>query len=156
VITQFLLPTAPPWYIEQYGFKEPSYSIRGEAAGLVYADQLLGIKFFQKLYGSSPVVFGSWPSLHAAWPVLIAYFGPIETVFGKLLWVYVAWVWWAALYLQHHFLIDLIGGAAYVYLALRLSRILVPESQHHHHHRHHHHTTSVDKKDDPLVVEVIV
>ncbi len=53
--------------------------LTGEAAGLAYADEILGIQFFHTIYTSSPVVFGSWPSLHAAWPMMIAWFGNTGT-----------------------------------------------------------------------------
>jgi hypothetical protein len=124
VITQALFPTAPPWYLQKFGSTPPTYEMRGDPAGLRYADELLNIKFFYGIYTSSPVVFGSFPSLHASWPVMIAFFAPQGTLIGKLSWFYVIWVWWAAMYLRHHFFVDCVGGALYALAALNISRII--------------------------------
>ena len=113
------VPTAPPWYIAKYGYAPATYDIPGDEAGLLYADRMLGVPFFHGIYSQSPIVFGSFPSLHAAWPVLIALHAPYSTWASRLLWVYSLAVWWAAMYLQHHFFIDLIGGAVYVLVAMR-------------------------------------
>jgi len=116
VATQLAWPTAPPWYTNVYGERVPSYSMGGNPAGLSNADKLLTVQLFHKLYGQSPIVFGSFPSLHGAWPLMMALFVPklkFKIIFG----FYSVWVWWAAMYLNHHFLIDLIGGAAYVILS---------------------------------------
>jgi len=113
VITQLLWPTSPPWYPDVYGDKPPDYSMGGNPAGLANADKLLTIQLFHRLYGQSPLVFGSFPSLHGAWPLMMMLFVPktgLKAVFA----FYGAWVWWAAMYLNHHFLVDLIGGALYV------------------------------------------
>jgi len=115
VLTQISWPTAPPWYLEQYGAdQEPSYEIAGDEAGLERVDSLLQFNLFKRLYGQSPIVFGSFPSLHAAWPICIAIFIPSGFRFGKWIgFVYVGVVWWAAMYLNHHYLVDLLGGAIF-------------------------------------------
>jgi hypothetical protein len=112
VLTHLFLPTAPPWYYEKFGFRPPSYSMKGDPALLDRIDDEFGISFYRTMYAAAgKVVFGTFPSLHAAWPYLMAIFEPQQ---GRFLWAYVLWVWWAALYLQHHYLLDLIGGAMYV------------------------------------------
>jgi len=126
VITQFFFPTAPPWYFEKYGFMPATYSMPGDPAGLQYSDILLGTQFFHRIYYNSPVVFGAFPSLHAAWPILIIQFLPLGGPFATLKWLYPVWLWWAAIYLQHHFFVDLLGGAVYCALALHLARMLAP------------------------------
>jgi hypothetical protein len=114
VITQISWPTAPPWYVEQYGVEqEANYETVGDEAGLARVDQLLRFGLFRRLYGQSPIVFGSFPSLHAAWPIAITIFAPeykVAKLGGTL---YIATVWWAAMYLNHHFLVDLLGGAVF-------------------------------------------
>jgi membrane-associated phospholipid phosphatase len=124
VITQALFPTAPPWYIHKYGMTPPTYEMRGDPAGLQYADDFLHMKFFHGIYTSSPVVFGSFPSLHAAWPMMIAVFAPQGSLLARVAWFYVIWVWWAAMYLRHHFFVDCVGGALYVLAALNVSRLI--------------------------------
>jgi membrane-associated phospholipid phosphatase len=128
VMTQLCWPTAPPWYIELYGNKPPSYSMGGDPAGLENADHILNFPLFGSLYGKSPIVFGSFPSLHGAWPIMITIFAPSSKIIKFVGTIYVVLVWWAAMYLNHHFLVDLIGGLLYVIvcyvlgmLALRFS-----------------------------------
>lgn len=148
VITQFVFPTAPPWYIEKYPNVEPSYDVHGDPAGLACFDShvisrtcsslslslsrlsIPSDPFFTDIYSRSPVVFGAFPSLHAAWPFLIALFC-LRNIIARLLgWLYVVWVWWAAMYLRHHYLLDLLGGAAYClliwYFLLPVHSKLVP------------------------------
>jgi len=111
VLIQLFLPVAPPWYYELFGEARADYSMSGHPALLARVDELTGGSHYRSLYGSSrnAVVFGSFPSLHAAWPYMIASFRP---QIGWPMWLYTFWVWWAALYLQHHFLLDLIAAAA--------------------------------------------
>jgi len=116
VLTQLCWPTTPPWYTEIYGGKTPNYSMVGDPGGLSNADNILTVQLFETLYGQSPVVFGSFPSLHGAWPLMMTLFAPKN--FAKIAFgTYSLWVWWAALYLKHHYLIDLIGGATYVIIS---------------------------------------
>ncbi len=117
VITQLSCPTAPPWYLEVYGTRRVTYNITGDPAGLNNADKLLNISLFDSLYGHSPIVFGSFPSLHGAWPLMITIFTPDHKFIKLLGMFYTSLVWWAALYLNHHFLVDLLGGLLYVIMA---------------------------------------
>jgi len=115
VITQISWPTAPPWYLEQYGDQvEPNYLTQGDEAGLARVDALIGFELFKRLYGQSPIVFGSFPSLHAAWPIVITIFAPDHKAFKIAGILYSMTVWWAAMYLNHHFFIDVLGGGIFV------------------------------------------
>jgi len=117
VLIQLFVPVAPPWYFELFGELPADYSMKGHPALLARVDQLTGSAHYQSLYGSSrnAVVFGSFPSLHAAWPYMIASFRP---QIGWPMWLYTFWVWWAALYLQHHYLADLVSAAVLVEVVL--------------------------------------
>lgn len=99
--------------------------MKGEAGLLTRIDVMFGIELFTKMYrDGGKVVFGSWPSLHAGWPFLFAGFKPRSRV-GWVrwgLWGYCAWVWWAALYLEHHYLVDVLGGVAFVVVAKGLAK----------------------------------
>jgi inositol phosphorylceramide synthase catalytic subunit len=117
LMIQFVIPTAPPWYIQKYGTVPANYDIPSEPGRLTDIDELFGISLFKGMYGTNPVVFGSFPSLHAAWPFTIAFFST-DKVLGKWKWIYVAWVWWAAIYLIHHYIVDIIGGVFLSLLAL--------------------------------------
>jgi len=122
VITQISWPTAPPWYVEQFGEdQEANYETAGDEAGLARVDKLLRFGLFQSLYGQSPIVFGSFPSLHAAWPIVITVFAPEFKIFKIAGVIYCSIVWWAAMYLNHHYLVDLIGGAVFTAFAYFVS-----------------------------------
>ncbi len=116
--TYFLLPAAAPWYVEKFGFIQPTGPIPGDAAGLIRFEQLLGIKFFSENYQISPVVFGAIPSMHAGFATLGWLFsfqaGRRSTY---LLTLYILGMYISALYLQHHYLLDVIWGIAYALLA---------------------------------------
>lgn len=123
VTTHVLFPTAPPWYYDKYGLTPATYAMKGDPAGLSRLDARAGGSFFHAMYhDGGKVVFGSWPSLHGAWPYLMAIFAPTSA--GRtgqaVAWAYVALVWWAALYLQHHWFVDLLGGALYAEVAYHL------------------------------------
>jgi membrane-associated phospholipid phosphatase len=126
VSTHLLCPTAPPWYFVKYGTSPANYSMKGDPALLARVDALTGSHFFRKMYrDGGKVVFGTWPSLHAAWPYLVATFRPAPFPRAHPLriamYLYVAWVWWAAIYLQHHYLADVLGGALYAEAAMYIA-----------------------------------
>ncbi|MBI4236898.1 MAG: inositol phosphorylceramide synthase [Deltaproteobacteria bacterium] len=123
LLTQLCFPTAPPWFFERHSPIPPTYGILGDAAGLSRIDQWLGIDYFNHLYAMSRVVFGAFPSMHGAWPILMALHAQHYSnwLAGWIL-IYTGWMWWAAMYLHHHFLVDLLCGVLYVglaYLAVR-------------------------------------
>jgi len=120
VATQLAWPTAPPWYVEEWGDQPANYTMPGDPAGLRNADDFLQYPLFRNLYGHSPIVFGSFPSLHGAWPIVITIFAPNIRSLKMIGTGYVVLVWWAALYLNHHFLVDLIGGGLYVLVSYYL------------------------------------
>lgn len=119
VLTHLLFPTAPPWYFLKHGFEPADYAMKGDPGVLARVDQILNIQMFHKMYkDGGKVVFGAWPSLHAAWPYLIARFRPgFSQKVQYVLWAYMLLVWWAAVYLQHHFALDILGGILYAEMA---------------------------------------
>lgn len=111
VAIQLVLPCSPPWYENTYGLAPADYSIPGDPAGLARIDELFGIDLYTSGFHASPVVFGAFPSLHAADSTLAALF--MSHVFPKLKPVFVTytlWMWWATMYLSHHYAVDLVGG----------------------------------------------
>lgn len=116
VLTHITFPTTPPWYFVKYGTAEAHYGMKGDPALLSRVDKMFNITMYQRMYeDGGKVVFGTWPSLHAAWPYLMASFRPRLRLgwMRAFQWVYVVWVWWAAVYLQHHYFVDLLGGVLY-------------------------------------------
>jgi inositol phosphorylceramide synthase catalytic subunit len=123
VATQVIFPTAAPWYNYNFGTLPASYEMTGDPGRFIQVDAVLGVRLFEGLYGQSPLVFGSFPSLHGAWPFLIALYSTYLALPGhKFIWFYMLWVWFAAVYSKHHYLIDLVGGAVYTLTALVLSK----------------------------------
>lgn len=120
LITQLLFPTAPPWYVEKYGTTIPNYSMVGDPAALARVDYFLGLNYFTNLFAQSRIVFGAYPSMHGAWPLLMAMIARRSSpLLALCLILYTAWMWWAALYLQHHYLVDLLSGALFAWIAYR-------------------------------------
>lgn len=113
MVVYLAFPAAPPWYVADYGLGPADLSALPNAAGTLRFDQLLGIDYFQTFYQRSANVFGAVPSLHVAYPASTA----LALVgMGKRWWlsvaIFTAVVAFAAVYLQHHYILDLIAGAA--------------------------------------------
>jgi len=112
-VIYYLYPAAPPWYIEQHGF-EIKYDTPGHAAGLLNFDALLGIPLFAGMYEKNANVFAAIPSLHSAYPVLCLLYGWhlgrwwVNGLFA----VFVAGIWFAAVYTRHHYILDVLAGGA--------------------------------------------
>lgn len=123
VAIQLLFPCSPPWYENLYGLAPADYSMQGNPAGLGRIDKLLGIDLYTSGFRQSPVVFGAFPSLHAADSTLAALF--MSQVFPRLkpLFVtYTLWMWWATMYLSHHYAVDLVGGGLLATVAFYFAR----------------------------------
>ncbi|MBN1542343.1 inositol phosphorylceramide synthase [candidate division KSB1 bacterium] len=129
--TFFLYPAAPPWYVYSYGFGQPPQTIAwGLGAGsLINVDRMIGMNFFQTMWGGfNPNYFAAIPSLHGSYPVAIAFFTWKKfRPYPVLLALYPLGVWFSAVYLNQHYIIDLIIGAAYFAIAYQISnRFLIP------------------------------
>ncbi|KAI9843072.1 MAG: Aureobasidin resistance protein Aur1 [Sclerophora amabilis] len=112
VMIQLLFPCSPPWYENLYGLAPANYSMEGSPAGLARIDALLGFDMYTSGFTASPMVFGAFPSLHAGCATIEALF--MSQVFPRLrpvFIVYTLWVWWATMYLSHHYAVDLVGGS---------------------------------------------
>jgi len=124
LFTQLVMPTAPPWYFYKYGFAPASYTMKGDPAGLARVDERFNITFYKNMFDNSPVVFGSFPSLHIGWPSTTAFFVCYETTLPIGLKIasvaYVAYVALAVMYLQHHYIVDVLGGVLYAFVVYKL------------------------------------
>ena len=112
VTIQIVFPCSPPWYENLYGLAPANYSMPGSPAGLARIDKLLGIDLYTSGFTASPMVFGAFPSLHAGSATIEALF--MSHVFPQLtpvFVVYTLWLWWATMYLSHHYAVDLVGGS---------------------------------------------
>jgi len=127
--TFMIYPAAPPWYVYKYGLTQPVGVIKGSAGALINFDRLIGTKFLQSIWDTfNANLFAAIPSLHGAYPCVIAFFGMKK--FHKLrpLWLlYPVGTWFSAVYLDEHYIIDLVIGLVYVIIAYQfVKRFLYP------------------------------
>lgn len=95
-----------------FGLAPANYSMAGSPAGLARIDKLFGLDMYTSNFTASPLVFGAFPSLHAGSATIEALF--LSHVFPKLrpfFIGYTLWIWWATMYLSHHYAVDLVGGS---------------------------------------------
>jgi hypothetical protein len=119
--TYLFYPAAAPWYVEKYGFVPPVAPVLGDAAGLSQFDKLIGADLSQDFYGLCPVVFGAIPSMHAGFTMLgWLYARKLGKAWTLGYGFFALGMWWAALYLQHHYLIDVLLGILYAVVAYAL------------------------------------
>ncbi len=126
-LTYIALPVAPPWYVEIYDFTPADWSIPGNAAGLLHFDRMIGHPYFETIYAKSAWVFGAVPSMHAGFPLLTVIFAH-KAGWKRLLpflYLFLGLVWFSAVYLRHHYLIDLLAGALYVLATVYLYERLI-------------------------------
>lgn len=118
VFIQWIFPSAPPWWFDHKPFG--SYNVTGDPAIFSMLDTHFNNSFFTDLYSKSPIVFGSFPSLHAAWPIIACYFTMSKRhLWKRVIWpIYLIWIWWAAVYSKHHFIVDVLGGVVVSVIAI--------------------------------------
>lgn len=125
--TYYLYPAAPPWYVADYGLGPADMAARSSPAGAARWDALTGLPYFAGFYGRSADVFGAIPSLHVSYPLLTYLYG-LElrkrwldaSSFGLFLLVS-----FAAVYLNHHYVLDVLLGVLYAVFAWGLERYLL-------------------------------
>jgi len=125
-LTYHLYPAAPPWYFHAHGCSVDVLVHASEGPALARVDARLGIPYFAGMYGRSSSVFGAMPSLHCAYAFLVALEG----------WAVFRWPWrvasvsffllmvFAAVYLDHHWVLDAIAGVAYCLVVVLTARAL--------------------------------
>jgi len=124
--TYYLYPSAPPWYVADYGLGPANMAAQSSAAGAARWDALTGIPYFAGFYGRSADVFGAIPSLHVSYPLLTFLYG-LEL---RKRWLDVASfalflvVSFAAVYLNHHYVLDVLLGVLYALAAYGVERML--------------------------------
>ncbi len=114
-ITYHAYPAAPPWYFHSHGCFVDLSTTASAGPNLARVDTWLGVPYFAGFYGRSADVFGAVPSLHVAYPLLNLIFGwrywqalgrSLAVAFFLLMCV-------SAVYLDHHWVIDVLIGITY-------------------------------------------
>ncbi|KAI9809626.1 MAG: hypothetical protein M1825_000058 [Sarcosagium campestre] len=112
VLIQLLFPCSPPWYENKYGLSPATYSMSGSPAGLARVDLLFGVDFYTSTFTAAPMPFAAFPSLHAGCATTEALFmSHVFPRFRPFFIGYTLWIWWATMYLSHHYAVDLVGGS---------------------------------------------
>jgi len=105
-------PAAPPWYIHNYGFAFDQ-ATPGNVAGLAGFDDFFGVKIFHGLYSKSSNVFAAMPSLHASYVCVTVYYAfkkNVSTAWKATAVIVALGTWFAAVYTDHHYLLDVLVG----------------------------------------------
>jgi membrane-associated phospholipid phosphatase len=116
-----LYPAAPPWYFHAHGCAVDLAARASEGPNLARVDAWLGVDYFGGFYARSKNVFGAMPSLHCAYPLLIVLEGwtpfaatkrakwPLRAAAAS----YSLWMCAAAVYLDHHWILDVVAGLGF-------------------------------------------
>lgn len=110
VTIQLVFPCIPPWYENEHGLEPAAYGMPRSSAGLARVDAIFGIDFYTTNFSAAPVPFGAFPSLHGGYAILEVLFMSHCFPQFKVFIGYAGWIWWATMYLSHHYAIDLGGG----------------------------------------------
>ncbi len=125
-VTYLLIPAAPPWYAANEGvLAGPDGAPVIEYLKPVAFEQLAEALGFDGRFiysfafgGVNPNLVAAFPSLHVAFPFLA--FLALRRAFGRIGWLafgYTLLVAFSVVYTGDHWIIDLIAGAAYAYVA---------------------------------------
>jgi membrane-associated phospholipid phosphatase len=120
-------PAAPPWYVDQYGTGPALLDVVSSPAGLERVDAWLGLPLATTFYSKSANVFGAMPSLHMAYATLVAWVAARHGGWLRVVTLlYAASMALSAVYLRHHYILDVLAGAA---LALLVGAVSVAVRQ---------------------------
>jgi membrane-associated phospholipid phosphatase len=119
--TWFLYPAAPPWYVDAYGLDTILLDVPMNPARTLRFDALFGTRFFTGMYGAGSNPFGAIPSLHISYPVMSVFFAMRLKRFRAFTVVFSSLVGFAAVYLNHHYLIDVLLGVLYGLVAAAIT-----------------------------------
>jgi hypothetical protein len=110
-IIYYTHPAAPPWYYAIHG-GELITDTKSNAAGLLRFDQYFGIHLFEGIYSKGSNVFAAMPSMHASFPLLgLIYAYKVPSRFFKITFaIFMFGIWFSAIYLSHHYILDLLAG----------------------------------------------
>ena len=116
------LPAAPPWYLRAHGCLI-DMTAAPSAAALLRVDELLGFHYFAQFYSRATSVFGALPSMHCAFPLI-----GLLTAWKHITWrtrpihiAYAALMAFSAVYLDHHWVIDVLAGWAVAFVSVAVA-----------------------------------
>src|SRR5262245_42744140 len=119
-------PVAPPWYVAAHGFGPVDAATAASPAALVRWDALIGVPYFANFYAQASDVFGAMPSMHCAYPMLLLLYAR-ELRRPRLVAALAAFellMCFSAVYLQHHYVTDVIAGVLCAVAGYRIERAI--------------------------------
>jgi hypothetical protein len=125
-VVYYTFPAAPPWYVQLHGFNFLPHTT-GNTAGLAKFDAYFNVSIFKSIYSKGSNVFAAMPSLHSAYPIVVLYYGiknrlgTINIFFG----VVTIGIWFAAVYLSHHYVLDVLAGITCAAIGINLFNFLL-------------------------------
>jgi hypothetical protein len=125
--TYHVYPAAPPWYFHVHGCTIDLAARASEGANLARVDAWTGVPFFAGMYGRASDVFGAVPSLHVAYALLVVLLGwpTFSPAWRAATLSFLLVMSFAAVYLDHHWVLDVIAGAAYCVVVVAASGVVV-------------------------------
>lgn len=121
-IMWMVVPAAPPWYVREMGCVI-DMTTAPSAAGLLRVDELFNINYFYNFYSRAASVFGAMPSMHCAYPA-IGLFNAWKYIGWRTRWLhllYLIWMFVAAVYLDHHWIVDAMAGWVLAFVSVLLA-----------------------------------
>jgi membrane-associated phospholipid phosphatase len=117
LITFLVFPVAPPWY-----------GVNGVTRILFDVDNSLGAPVYRTIYDFiEPNQFAAFPSMHSALPWLISLFAlKIGKTKALPILIFPFGVWFSAVYLGEHYIVDVLGGIVYATVAFVIAEKLIP------------------------------
>ena len=127
-ITYHLYPAAPPWYFHAHGCVVDLTAVPNEGVALARVDRLFDMHYFEGMYRRSSDTFGAMPSLHVAYPLIIMLFGyrVLGRVGRALAALFCVTMTCAAVYLDHHWVLDVVAGLTYGVCVYAAFAVLAP------------------------------
>jgi len=125
-IIYYTFPVAPPWYIQDHGFTFHELKT-GSTAGLAKFDAYFNVNVFKSIYSKGSNVFAAMPSLHSSYPIIVLYYG-LKNKVGKaniLLAVVMIGIWFSAVYLSHHYIVDVLAGILCAIIGISLFNLIL-------------------------------
>jgi len=116
LITFLVYPSAPPWF----GVKADRI--------LFQIDHKIGLPVYATIFNLiQPNPFAAFPSLHATYPWLVSLYAiKIKRVKALPILIIPIGVWFSAVYLGEHYIIDLLGGVAFSTFSFFFAEKIIP------------------------------
>jgi hypothetical protein len=128
-VVYYTFPAAPPWYVQYHGFNFVPHT-PGNTAGLAKFDAYFNISLFKSIYAKGSNVFAAMPSLHSSYPIIVLYYGLKNKLTKANIFfaVVMLGIWFSAVYLSHHYVLDVLAGITSAIIGINLFNWILSHS----------------------------